>query len=148
MNRIECVPLTKDHILEVFEIECLSFKSPWSIEALKDELLNSAAKYIVAIKDKKVLGFGGMWLILDEAHITNIAVHPKYRNLKLASLILESLISVAEQECALSMTLEVRVSNINAQKLYNKYNFITAGRRKAFYQDNKEDCLIMWRRQL
>ena len=147
MNKIECVPLTKDHILEVFEIECLSFSSPWSINALKDELLNSAARYVVAIKDEKVLGFGGMWLILDEAHITNIAVHPEYRNLKLGSLILESLIGVGEKEGTLAMTLEVRVSNINAQKLYSKYNFISKGRRKAFYPDNKEDCLIMWRRQ-
>ena len=146
MNKVECIPLTKDHILEVYEIQCLSFHSPWSMDALKDELLNPTARYVVAIKDKKVLGFGGMWLILDEAHITNIAVHPEYRNLKVGSLILGNLIAVGEKEGILAMTLEVRVSNINAQKLYSKYNFMTAGRRKAFYPDNKEDCLIMWRR--
>ena len=146
MNKVECIPLTKDHILEVYEIQCLSFHSPWSMDALKDELLNPTARYVVAIKDKKVLGFGGMWLILDEAHITNIAVHPEYRNLKVGSLILGSLIAVGEKEGILAMTLEVRVSNINAQKLYSKYNFMAAGRRKAFYPDNKEDCLIMWRR--
>lgn len=146
MSKVQCVPLTKGHVLEVYEIECLSFHSPWSIEALTEELLNPTARYVVAVKDSKVLGFGGMWLILDEAHITNIAVHPEYRNLKLGSLILESLIRIGEEEGTLAMTLEVRVSNINAQKLYGKYNFITAGRRKAFYQDNKEDCLIMWRR--
>ena len=146
MNKIECVPFNNDHILEVYEIESLSFNSPWSINALMDELVNSAARYVVAIKDKKVIGFGGMWLILDEAHITNIAVHPDYRNLKVGSLILESLIHAGEKQGTLAMTLEVRVSNINAQKLYSKYNFIVDGRRKAFYQDNKEDCLIMWRR--
>jgi [ribosomal protein S18]-alanine N-acetyltransferase len=146
MSKIECVPLTKDHLLQVYEIECVSFHSPWSIDALNQELLNPTARYVVAIKDKKVIGFGGMWLILDEAHITNIAVHPAYRNLKIGSLILESLIQIGEEEGILSMTLEVRVSNINAQRLYGKYNFIVAGRRKAFYQDNKEDCLIMWRK--
>jgi len=146
MSKIECVPLNKDHILQVYEIECLSFYSPWSINSLMDELLSPIARYVVAIKDKKVLGFGGMWLILDEAHITNIAVHPEFRNLKVGSLILESLITDSKKEGASSMTLEVRVSNINAQKLYSKYNFVTSGTRKAFYQDNKEDCLIMWRR--
>jgi len=147
MNKIECIPMTKDHIQEVYEIECLSFHSPWSIDALKDEFINPIARYVVAIKDKKVIGFGGMWLILDEAHITNIAVYPKYRNLKVGSLILESLIGVGEIEGVIAMTLEVRASNVNAQRLYSKYNFVTSGRRKAFYQDNKEDCLIMWRRQ-
>ena len=146
MTSIKCIPLTKDHIKEVYDIECLSFHIPWSIDALKDELLNPTARYVVAVLDKRVIGFGGMWLILDEAHITNIAVHPEYRNLKVGSLILENLISVGEAEGTIAMTLEVRVSNINAQKLYSKYNFITAGRRKAFYQDNKEDCLIMWRK--
>ena len=146
MSKIECVPFNNDHIIQVYDIESLSFNSPWSINALMDELVNSSARYVVAIKDKKVVGFGGMWLILDEAHITNIAVHPDYRNLKIGSLILENLILAGEKEGTLAMTLEVRVSNVNAQKLYSKYNFIAAGRRKAFYQDNKEDCLIMWRK--
>jgi len=146
MYKVECVPLSKEHISQVHEIASLSFHSPWSLDAFMEELLNPIARYVVAVQDKRVLGFGGMWLIIDEAHITNIAVHPEFRNLKLGSLILKNLIDLSEKEGAFAMTLEVRVSNINAQKLYGKYNFKAAGIRKAFYQDNREDCLIMWRR--
>ena len=146
MSKIECIPMNETHIDEVFEISCKSFHSPWSKDAIADELLNPTARYVVAIQDGKVLGYGGMWIIVDEGHITNIAVHPEHRKLNLGSIILENLIKISQLEKVIGLTLEVRVSNINAQKLYNKYNFVQEGRRKAFYQDNKEDCLIMWRR--
>ena len=147
MNEIKCIPLTSEHVLAVYEIERLSFLSPWSIDSLREEIINPAARYVVAVWGEKVLGFGGMWLIIDEAHITNIAVHPNYRNVKVGSLILENMIYESKREGISAMTLEVRASNVHAQKLYTEHNFVTEGRRKAFYQDNKEDCLIMWRRK-
>jgi len=145
MNNISCTPMSEIHIAAVHEIDILSFHTPWSEESMKNELSNSSARYFVALKEDEVVGFGGMWLVLDEAQITNIAIHPDYRNLGIGSILLENLIKLSLEENINSITLEVRKSNINAQKLYTKFNFAVEGERKGFYLDNKEDCLIMWK---
>lgn len=91
-----------------------------------------------------VIGFAGLWLMVDEAHITIIATHPAYRRRGLGELLLSSLITTADQIHANSVTLEVRYSNAVAQNLYHKYGFIEAGLRKRYYSDNNEDAKIMW----
>jgi ribosomal-protein-alanine N-acetyltransferase len=91
-----------------------------------------------------IIGFAGLWLMVDEAHITTIAMHPDYRRLGLGEFLLVSLIDIAYDIGAKWVTLEVRVSNYTAQNLYRKYGFREAGLRHRYYSDNQEDALIMW----
>jgi ribosomal-protein-alanine N-acetyltransferase len=148
MYDIEICPFTEECIDEVYQITFLSFAIAWSINSFTNELNNKFARYVVAKRNGKIIGYGGMWIILDEAHITNIAVHPEFRSCGTASLILENLINICKLESAISMTLEVRNSNIPARNLYEKYGFVTEGIRKNYYEDNKEDALIMWKHNI
>jgi len=91
-----------------------------------------------------IIGFAGLWLMVDEAHITTIAIHPDYRRRGLGELLLVNLIDIAYTIGAKWVTLEVRVSNTTAQNLYRKYGFREAGVRRRYYSDNQEDALIMW----
>ncbi|QBD83743.1 ribosomal-protein-alanine N-acetyltransferase [Ktedonosporobacter rubrisoli] len=91
-----------------------------------------------------IIGFAGLWLMVDEAHVTTIAMHPDYRRLGLGEFMLVSLIDIAYNIGAKWVTLEVRVSNYTAQNLYRKYGFREAGLRHRYYSDNQEDALIMW----
>jgi ribosomal-protein-alanine N-acetyltransferase len=138
--------MLEDDIDEVVEIENECFPTPWSRDAFLTEIReNRLAKYIVAVLDGKVVGYGGMWLILNEAHITNIAVKKDYRGMGIGNRIIESLIYYCASKNIQSMTLEVRKSNIVAQNLYKKYKFVEYGVRPRYYADNNEDALIMWR---
>lgn len=137
--------MTEADINDVLEISSLSFKTPWSKESYIQELANPLANYIVAKCNDKVIGFVGTWIIIDESHITNIAVHPDFRRNNVASALLNSLIELTKNLNCTSYTLEVRANNIAAQNLYKKYGFIEEGIRKNYYQDNKEDAIIMWR---
>lgn len=138
-------PMQEDDINAVHDIEKICFSSPWSKNSFFDELNeNVCARYFVAIIDNAVIGYGGMWLIINEAHITNIAIHPKYRRMKVGTKILMSMMELAYRELEIKkMTLEVRKSNLIAQTLYEKYGFQIKGTRKKYY-DNKEDALILW----
>lgn len=130
----------------VMEIENQSFNPPWSREAFLLELTkNLLAKYIVAEVNGDVAGYGGIWLIIDEGHVTNIAVDEKYRNKGVGSRILEGLIQICKDRNMTAMTLEVRRSNEPAKTLYKKYGFKEYGVRKGYYQDNHEDAIIMWK---
>jgi ribosomal-protein-alanine N-acetyltransferase len=147
MNDIEILSLKLEHVDSVLKIDVLSFPTPWSRESFEREIeVNKFARYVVAKKDGIVIGYAGMWLILDEGHITNIAVHPEYRGTGIGSMLLEALIDICRLEGVLSMTLEVRKSNFVAQKLYGKYGFLQEGIRKGYYENNKEDAIIMWKR--
>jgi len=148
MNKIEIVPFNENYINDIFKISTMSFTTSWSYESIKKELNNKFAKYVVAKINNIVIGFGGVWLILDEGHITNIAVHPEYRGIGAGDMIVEALIELCKLEGIKSMTLEVRVSNIIAQNLYKKHGFIEAGIRKNYYSDTKEDGIIMWKYNL
>lgn len=148
MLNVEIIPFAKEHIDAVQRISVLSFVTPWTKESIEKELYNEMARYVVAVKDGVVIGYGGVWLILGEGHITNIAVHPEYRGIGIGDLVLEALISLCIMERVNSMTLEVRASNLAAQSLYKKHGFIEAGVRKNYYTDTKEDGIIMWKYDL
>jgi ribosomal-protein-alanine N-acetyltransferase len=148
MNNIEIIPFNKNHVNEVLYISNLSFLTPWTIDSIEKELENKLARYVVAIKDNLVIGYGGIWLILDEGHITNIAVHPEYRGVGAGDMIVEALVELCKLEGIYSMTLEVRKSNLVAQSLYKKHGFIEEGVRKNYYADSHEDAVIMWRYNL
>jgi ribosomal-protein-alanine N-acetyltransferase len=131
---------------EIAEIEKLSFPIPWSRDMLEDELFNPRAWYRVAAFEGRIAGYAGMWKILDEGHITNIAVHPDFRRRGLGAALLRDLIEHAESCGINALTLEVRVGNKPAICLYESLGFTVEGRRKRYYQDNHEDALIMWLR--
>jgi ribosomal-protein-alanine N-acetyltransferase len=95
-----------------------------------------------------IIGFAGLWLMVDEAHITTIAMHPNYRRMGLGEFMLNNLIDIAYAIHAKWVTLEVRVSNYSAQNLYRKYGFREAGLRHRYYSDNQEDALIMWTEEI
>lgn len=130
---------------DIMVIEHQSFTLPWSKEAFYRELTeNPYAYYIVADIDGTAIGYGGVWIVIDEAHITNIAVLTEYRGQKIGETLLTQLQNLARQQGAKTMTLEVRVSNIVAQNLYRKLGFQNGGIRKGYYTDNNEDALVMW----
>ncbi|WP_209020120.1 ribosomal protein S18-alanine N-acetyltransferase [Jeotgalibacillus proteolyticus] len=129
----------------VMQVERESFSVPWSREAFENELMiNQFAKYILMEKENEVIGYCGLWLIMDEAHITNIAIVPKLRGQKLGELLMQEVISMARNAGAKTITLEVRISNLVARSLYQKLGFLEGGIRKNYYSDNQEDALVMW----
>jgi ribosomal-protein-alanine N-acetyltransferase len=146
MSNIKILPLAENLIEDVYIISKLSFTIAWSKASIKKELDNKFAKYIVIKQNNIVVGFAGMWNIVGEAHITNIAVHPEYRGIGLGNTVIEALLDLCKKEKISAITLEVRKSNIPAQNLYKKFGFVEEGIRKAYYMDNKEDAIIMWKR--
>lgn len=149
MMEVEIVKMTEELIDDIMIVENLSFSVPWSRNAFLEEIKNNKfAVYIAAKVGERAVGYAGMWKVLDEAHITNIAVHPEFRNAGIGSLLMETLIDMAKKEGITSMTLEVRKGNINAQRLYFKYGFTVEGIRKGYYSDNGEDALILWKNDL
>ncbi|MEK3988310.1 MULTISPECIES: ribosomal protein S18-alanine N-acetyltransferase [Robertmurraya] len=137
--------MKEEDIDQILKIEELSFATPWTRQSFENELnLNQFAVYLVLEKEGQIVGYCGMWLIVDEAHITNIAVLPEFRGQKLGEGILRMIMEVAKKRGAKSMTLEVRVSNTVAQSLYRKLGFMNGGIRKNYYTDNYEDALVMW----
>lgn len=145
-NNIVIASLHENYIDEIVEIEKLSFAIPWSKDAFLQEYFhNPQANYVVALSEDQVVGYGGFWIIFDEAHITNIAVHPNFRGQKIGTCIVEAMIEKAASQGVNSLTLEVRKSNTVAQSLYEKYGFLSVGVRPKYYSDNGEDAVIMWR---
>jgi len=138
--------MKKPYIDSVVEIENQSFPTPWTKSAFFHEIAaNDFAHYIVALEGDKVAGYGGMWVILDEAHITTLAVNPAYRRQKIGSRLLYELIAEAGRRGCLRMTLEVRPSNLPALDLYRKTGFVSYGVRPGYYSDTGEDAVIMWK---
>jgi len=138
-------PITPADIDAVWNIEKMCFSVPWSRQSFVLEVeKNKCARYVVAEHLGIVIGYGGMWLIVDEAHITNIAVHPLFRRKGVGEAILKALMMEARRMGIDRMTLEVRASNIAAQNLYKKLGFVEVGVRKGYYSDNNEDAIIMW----
>jgi [ribosomal protein S18]-alanine N-acetyltransferase len=137
--------MTLEDLDRIMEIEHHSFTLPWSREAFVAELTqNHFAKYLVAIHEGVVVGYAGVWVILDEGHVTNIAIHPDARGKKLGEALMRELMATAIANGAERMTLEARVSNFVAIRMYEKLGFASAGIRKGYYTDNNEDAIIMW----
>ncbi|NLP18092.1 MAG: ribosomal protein S18-alanine N-acetyltransferase [Firmicutes bacterium] len=137
--------MEKCHLAEIVALEKICFSNPWTYEGYRFELEdNKLAQYLVALKDERVVAYGGMWLILGEAHVTNLAVHPDYRRRGLGEVLMRCLMARAYGAGARCITLEVRQSNRAAQKLYEKLGFKGVGYRRGYYSDNQEDALVMW----
>ena len=128
----------------VHRIELASFSPPWPPNAYRSELeTNRLANYLVARIDGELVAYGGMWLMVDEAHITTFAVHPAWRRQGIGERLLLAFLDLADARHAREATLEVRLSNVAARRLYEKYGFRPVGLRPRYYSDNGEDALIM-----
>lgn len=129
----------------VLRIESLSFTTSWPSNAFWNEIHdNKLAHYYVGRLDGRIVAYGGIWVILDDSHITTIAAHPDVRGRKIGEEMLLYLIEDAIARGASWMTLEVRESNETAQNLYKKYGFTVVSTRRAYYSDNNENALVMW----
>lgn len=128
----------------VIEIEKISFADPWSESAYLTEISNASAHYSVLCIGKDIVGFAGMWVIIDEAHITTLAVDPDYRKKRMGERLLIDLLEEALARSATRATLEVRQSNVSAQNLYIKYDFKPVAIRREYYSSNNENAVIMW----
>jgi [ribosomal protein S18]-alanine N-acetyltransferase len=137
-------PMRLSDIASVHEIERESFGTPWPVHAFEQELTgNRLARYIVARRSGEVVGFAGVWLMVDESHVTTFGVHPRARRQGVARSLLLRLLELSLELGAARSTLEVRVSNTAAQALYRSFGFEVAGRRPAYYSDDGEDALVM-----
>ncbi|GEM02873.1 ribosomal-protein-alanine N-acetyltransferase [Halolactibacillus halophilus] len=129
----------------VAEIEKLSFPTPWSRDIYKEELTeNKFAHYYVIENNQGVVGFIGAWIIFDEIQVTNFAVLPSERTRGYGHMLFQYLINKALLKGGRLMSLEVRESNVAAQKLYQSFGLKKAGIRKRYYTDNNEDAIVMW----
>lgn len=134
-------PLTPDLLDGVLTVEQNAFAKPWSREQFLGELASDATRYYVAFAGNQVVGYAGCWLIVDEVHITNIAVHSSFCRQGIGGRLLSHLEAQTAAEGADYYTLEVRRGNLAAQALYQSHGFAVAGERKRYYGD--EDALIM-----
>ena len=128
------------------ELDAACFALPWSRDAFHQELCeNPHALYLVAESGETIAGYAGLWGILDEGHITNVAVREEWRGRGIAEWLIQELLARAREGGQTRFTLEVRPSNEPAIALYKKMGFTEAGRRKYYYEDNGEDALILWK---
>ena len=146
ISDITIEPMIKEDVEFVTKIEEEAYgKHHWSKSSFYDEMSNNLAKYYVAkTDDGEIVGYAGTWHIIDEGHITTIAVKNDYLRNHIGEAIIHRIIEDCYKNEIKYLTLEVRVSNIPAIKLYEKYGFQSLGTRKGYYQDNDEDALIMW----
>ena len=145
MDNIKIEKLKTSHIEKILEIEKLCFSDPWSKTMLEDELKNPLSYYIVLIKDDDIIGYADFWDIVGDAQIMNVAISKKYQGKGYSNILMNKMIEEAIKRNLDTMSLEVRVSNEKAINLYEKYDFEIQGKRKNYYQDNKEDAYIMWK---
>ena len=142
--RVVIEPMRLDALDAIHRIALASFSSPWPPNAYRSELeSNRLASYLVARVDHEIVAYGGMWLMVDEAHITTFAVHPSWRRQRIGERLLLAFLDIAVDRHAHEATLEVRLSNLPARRLYEKYGFRPVGLRPRYYSDDHEDALIM-----
>lgn len=147
--RLVIEPMRVADLSAVHDIERRSFSTPWPPHAYRTEIeTNRLATYLVVRAGRVVVGYAGMWLMVDEAHITTFAVIPERRRRRIGERMLVRLFDLATDLKAEWLTLEVRASNFPAQRLYEKYGFHAAGVRRHYYSDNNEDAIIMWTERL
>ncbi len=142
---IEFVPMEDMHIKGMVEIEEQCFNSGYAEKTFLKELKNKIAVYIVAIEEKKVVGYIGLWNICGEADIIDVAVHKDFRRRGIGEGLIGEMLNICERNNIFEVNLEVRASNIAAQRLYEKMGFNKVGLRKLYYE-NKEDAMLMQRR--
>ena len=140
-------PIRREDIAQIAEIEKLCFAMPWSEESIRKDVTENVVACWLVMDDGegRVLAYAAMWFVLDEAHVCNVAVHPDFRGRGYGKAIFGALVETAKKNSMSLMELEVRRSNTVAQNLYHSFGFIDVGYRKRYYEDNKEDALLMFK---
>ena len=142
---IEITTMRRRHLRGVMAIERQVYPRPWSPSLFVSEMTAGRTRsYLVALDARNVVGYGGLISYGDEAHVTTIAVDPPYQRLKIGTRLLFELIGEARRMGAHAVSLEVRVSNWGAQRMYGRFGFRPVGVRKNYYQETSEDALVMW----
>ena len=141
---VQIEPMRRRHLRAVQRIEKQVYPTPWSLALYVQELAQDRRIYRVARVGGKVIGYGGMMLVAGEAHVSTMAVDPKWQRMGIASRIMLELAWASRDAEATSLTLEVRASNQAAQRLYGRFGFAPAGVRKNYYRQESEDAIIMW----
>ena len=142
--KLQIVPMRVSDLAAVHAIEQASFDSPWPADAYRSELeTNRLAQYLVVRAGDEVAAYSGMWLMVDEAHVITFAVHPAWRRQHVGERLLLAMLDIAIDAGAHEATLEVRLSNLPARRLYEKFGFRPVGLRPRYYTDDNEDALIM-----
>ena len=140
---IRIVEMGDAHVAEVARLETVCFSDPWSERSIASELSNPLSYWLVALDGNKVAGYVGSQSVLGESDMMNVAVDPDYRRRGIAEQLVMELISALKDRGNYQLTLEVRASNTPAQKLYEKLGFVSVGKRPRYYQNPKEDALIL-----
>lgn len=135
-------PMKRSDIPAVAALESVIYPAPWSPRVFFDELAMENRRYIVMHGETGIVGYGGLLIIEEDAHITTLAVAPDLRGKRLGVRLMLALVDVALDNGARHLTLEVRASNTKAQGLYRRFGFDPVGRRKNYYVD--EDAVVMW----
>ena len=142
---LDISPMHVEDVSEVLRVEMLCFSTTWPRNAFHNELTeNKLAHYFVGRNEGAVIAYGGLWVILEDAHITTVAVDPAFQGHGFGERMLVCLLDEAIERGASWVTLEVRESNTPAQRLYKKYGFSVVNTRRGYYSDNDENALVMW----
>ncbi|HQM33732.1 MAG TPA: ribosomal protein S18-alanine N-acetyltransferase [Candidatus Hydrogenedentes bacterium] len=142
-THVEFVTLAEAYLDEMMEIELEAYPEPWSRGMFREEIRNNRSYFYVMLQDGQLAGYGGFWLVLDEAHITSVTVRDSLRGRGLGRRLTQHLLEVAEGVGAHIATLEVRESNVRAQNLYKAFGFRQIGRRRGYYPKSGEDAIVM-----
>jgi ribosomal-protein-alanine N-acetyltransferase len=138
-------PMRRRHLRGVLRIEQQVYPRPWSMGLFMSELgFRGGRVYVVARVGGSVVGYGGLMLVQEDAHVTTLAVDPAWHRHKIATRLLLRLTDAAREREARNLTLEVRIGNQPAQELYRRFGFVPAGIRKGYYVETNEDALVMW----
>lgn len=144
MKTLRFEPLRESHIPAIMDIEKTSNTAPWSERSFKNELEHKHGVFLVALLLGEVVAYGGVWLVIDEAHVTTIAVAESQRRQGIGQRLMIELLEKAKAQGMVCSTLEVRASNVGAIKMYEKFGYAVTATRKGYYPDNKEDAVVMW----
>jgi [ribosomal protein S18]-alanine N-acetyltransferase len=142
---IEITRMRRRHLRGIMNIERQVYPRPWSPSLFVSEMTSGRSRaYLVALDGRAVVGYGGLVSYGDEAHVTTIAVDPEYQRQKIGTRLLYELILQAQEMEARAVSLEVRVTNWGAQRMYARFGFRPVGVRKNYYQETNEDAVVMW----
>lgn len=141
-------PLAEHHLAAILETEKAVNGSPWSEKSFRNEIDHPHGIFRVAIEGGEVVGYGGLWLVIDEAHVTNVAVAPAHQRKGIGRRLMVELLRAAREAGMVCATLEVRAGNGPALSLYENLGFVRTALRRGYYPDNKEDAVVMWLHRL
>lgn len=145
MTEMRIRKMEQTDVKDVMGIDQKTFASPWSEEVFVHEVSeNDYAHYFIVETNKEIIGYVGLWIVYEDAQITNIALLKEYRGYKIGEKLFGYALQYAHNQGAGRLSLEVRVSNIVAQNLYRKFGLVPGGVRKKYYTDDNEDALVMW----